>query len=139
MYDRDASVSHRTMCSLISAQSLWHNRRCGPGSELTGFIINGATIVDARGERSGDILIRDGRIVEVGDIRGATDERVLAANGRYVTPGLIDCHIHLCYSAGPDPRAMAKKTDAELAVEAAAHAKATLLAGVTTAKKYLGA
>jgi len=99
-----------------------------------GLVIKGAVIVDSRGQRSGDVLIRDGRIVEVGDIRGATDERVLAANGRYVTPGLIDCHIHLCYSAGPDPRAMAKKTDAELAVEAAAHAKATLLAGVTTAR-----
>jgi len=103
-------------------------------ARVAGLVIRGATIVDARGERSGDIRIRDGRIVEVGDVNAATDEPVLAANGRYVTPGLIDCHVHLCYSAGPDPRAMTKKTDAELAVEAAAHAKATLLAGVTTAR-----
>ncbi len=103
-------------------------------ARVAGLLIRGGTIVDARGERSGDVLIRDGRIVEVGDVRGATDEPVLAANGRYVTPGLIDCHVHFCYAAAPDPRAMTKKTDAELAVEAAAHAKATLLAGVTTAR-----
>lgn len=101
---------------------------------MSGLLIKGATIVDARGERPGDVLVREGRIVEVGDVRTATDERVLAANGRYLTPGLIDCHIHLCYEGGPDPRTMSKKTDAQLAVEAEAHARATLLAGVTTAR-----
>jgi len=101
---------------------------------LPGLLVRGATIVDASGERPGDVLIRDGRIVEVGDVHTATDERVLAATGRYLTPGLIDCHIHLCYEAGPDPRAMTKKTDPQLAVEAREHAHATLMAGVTTAR-----
>ena len=101
---------------------------------MAGLLIRGATLVDATGERSGDVLVRDGRIVEVGDVRGATDETVLAAAGHYVTPGLIDCHIHLCYEGGPDPRTMAAKVNAQLAVEAAAHARATLLAGVTTAR-----
>ncbi len=101
---------------------------------MAGLVIKGATIVDARGVRSGDVRIAEGKIVEVGDVRGATDEPVLAANGRYVTPGLIDCHIHLCYEAGPDPRVMTKKTDAQLAIEATAHARATLRAGVTTAR-----
>lgn len=100
---------------------------------MPGLVIKGATIVDARGERSGDVLVRDGRIVQVGDVH-ATDEPGLAANGRYLAPGLIDCHIHLCYAAGADPRVMTEKTDAQLAVEAAAHARATLMAGVTTAR-----
>jgi len=101
---------------------------------VAGLVVKGATIVDAHGERPGDIRISEGRIVEVGDVRDATDEHVLAANGRYVVPGLIDCHIHLCYAAGPDPRAMTAKSDAQLAGEAAANARATLLAGVTTAR-----
>ena len=101
---------------------------------MAGLVIKGAVIVDARGERSGDVRVEDGRIVEVGDIRGATDEPVLAAGGRYVTPGLIDCHVHLCYEGGPNPQVMAKKSDAQLAIEAAAHARATLMAGVTTAR-----
>jgi len=101
---------------------------------VAGLVITGGTIVDARGERSGDVLVRDGRIVEVGDVRTATDEPILAATGRYVTPGLIDCHVHLCYAAGPDPRVMTTKSDAQLAAEAEDHARATLLAGVTTAR-----
>lgn len=101
---------------------------------VPGLLIRGATIVDARGERSGDVRVRDGRIVEVGDVRSATDERVLAANGRYVTPGLIDCHIHLCHQAGPDPRVITGKTDTQLATEAAEAARRTLHAGVTTAR-----
>ena len=101
---------------------------------MAGLLIEGATIVDARGERSGDVLVREGRIAEVGDVRTATDEPVLAANGKYVTPGLIDCHVHLCYEGGPNPQVMAKKSDVQLAIEAAAHARATLLAGITTAR-----
>ncbi|MBI4415389.1 MAG: amidohydrolase family protein, partial [Euryarchaeota archaeon] len=73
---------------------------------MAGLVIKGATIVDARGVRFGDVRIAEGKIVELGDVHGATDEPVLAANGRYVSPGLIDCHIHLCYEAGPDPRVM---------------------------------
>src|SRR3972149_10931883 len=60
-------------------------------AQVSRLLIRGATIVDARGERSGDVLVRGGRIVEVGDVHSATDEPVLAANGRYLTPGLIDC------------------------------------------------
>jgi len=101
---------------------------------MSGVLIRGATVVDARGERSGDVLVRDGRIVEVGDVLAATDERVLAANGWYLTPGLIDCHIHLCHQAGPDPRVITGKTDAQVATEAAEAARRTLLAGVTTAR-----
>lgn len=101
---------------------------------MADLLIKGATIVDARGERSGDVLVREGRIAEVGDVPGATDEPGLAASGRWLTPGLIDCHIHLCYEAGPDPRAMTKKTDAQLAIEATAHARQTVMAGVTTAR-----
>ena len=105
----------------------------GP-APVPGLLISGAMIVDASGERPGDVLIRDERIVEVGDVRGARDERVLSATGRYLTPGLIDCHIHLCYEGGPNPRVMTEKTDAQLAVEARRHVHATLMAGVTTAR-----
>jgi len=101
---------------------------------VPGLLIRGATIVDARGERSGDVLVRDGRIAEVGDVRATGEETLIAASGQFVTPGLIDCHVHLCYEGGPNPQVMAKKSDVQLAIEAAAHARATLLAGITTAR-----
>ena len=43
----------------------------------------------------GDVLIRDGRIAEIGEINGAVDE-VIEANGCAVLPGFVQTHIHLC-------------------------------------------
>jgi imidazolonepropionase-like amidohydrolase len=45
--------------------------------------------------------IRDGRIVKRGSLKTATlpkDLPRLEADGRFVMPGLIDCHVHLSYS-----------------------------------------
>src|SRR5437867_7883982 len=135
---RDASKAWRAWVSGTDSESPPHiaklNARIIRPAAVPSLLIRGGTIVDARGERSGDILLRDGRIVEVGDVHTATDEPVLAANGQYVTPGLIDCHIHLCYQAGPDPRVITGKTDVRLGAEAAEGARKTLRAGVTTAR-----
>ena len=60
--------------------------------------ITGATIMTASDGtiENGDIIIRDGRIEEVGTglsrPNGAT---VVEADGMYVTPGIIDAHSHL--------------------------------------------
>ena len=40
----------------------------------------------------GSILIRDGKIAEVGtDLKAPDGATVIDANGQYVTPGIIDC------------------------------------------------
>jgi len=48
-----------------------------------------------------DLLVRDGKIAELGPSL-ATPEgaRVIDANGRHVTPGLIDCHSHTGIDGG---------------------------------------
>ncbi|MEZ5238077.1 MAG: amidohydrolase family protein [Microthrixaceae bacterium] len=62
-------------------------------SEPTTIAIRGGRIVDSTGERTGDVLIRDGRILQVGpDLRG---DRTLDASGTIVAPGLVDLHTHL--------------------------------------------
>lgn len=56
-------------------------------------VIRGGRIIDATGERSGDVAIREGRIVGVGpDLPGDVD---LDASGAMVAPGLVDLHTHL--------------------------------------------
>jgi len=58
------------------------------------LITNGTVLDPSRVfERRADVLIRDGKIAAVGLNLGKAD-RVVDAAGMYVTPGLIDVHVH---------------------------------------------
>ena len=59
------------------------------------LLIQNGTILDpaSKTEKRGDLLIRDGKIAGVGENLG-TGDRVIDASGCYVTPGLIDVHVH---------------------------------------------
>jgi len=63
---------------------------------MASLLIRNGTVLDpVRGAPlRADVLIRDGRIARVGDVSGPAD-RVIDAAGCYVTPGLIDLHVHL--------------------------------------------
>ncbi|MCB2061267.1 MAG: amidohydrolase family protein [Novosphingobium sp.] len=59
------------------------------------MILAGATILDGAGGKTvGDILIRDGKIAAVGEIRDQRNAVRIDASGRWITPGLIDIHTH---------------------------------------------
>jgi dihydroorotase len=60
---------------------------------MSTIVLRGGRIIDALGDRSGDVLIEDGKIAEVGpDLRG---DRELDAGGCVVSPGFVDLHTHL--------------------------------------------
>jgi len=63
----------------------------------TSTLLTGATVLTGNGERldDADVLMRDGRIVEVGTGLDAGDATVIDASGGWVTPGIIDMHSHL--------------------------------------------
>ncbi len=67
--------------------------------------IVGATVFDGTGAEitSGTVLLRDGRIVAVGDARLAVPDgyRRIDGTGKFVTPGVIDIHSHLGVYASP--------------------------------------
>ena len=46
-----------------------------------------------------DLRVKDGKIQEIGEnLIPGQDEEIIDAEGKYVTPGLIDAHSHICVS-----------------------------------------
>lgn len=75
------------------------------------MLIAGGTIVDGRGGEPfvGDVLVRDGKIAEIGRVAGE-HEPVIDAKGLLVTPGFIDIHSHSDFTLYNDPRAVSQIT-----------------------------
>jgi N-acyl-D-aspartate/D-glutamate deacylase len=70
------------------------------------LVVRGGTVVDGTGAAPfrGDVAIRDGRIVAIGEV--PSDGRAcLDASGCWVTPGFIDPHTHLDAQLCWDPTA----------------------------------
>ena len=62
------------------------------------ILIKGGTIITMSDDdtvSTGDLLVRDGRIVAIGEVEQSTDETI-DARGCAVLPGFIQTHIHLC-------------------------------------------
>src|ERR1700731_162653 len=85
------------------------------------MLIRGGMVVTADAERKADVLVRAGKIAEVGEgIVG--DDDVIDATGLLVLPGVVDPHTHLLLDTGT-----ARTTD---------DFEALVDAGVTSAKVY---
>lgn len=68
------------------------------GSGQYDLVLQGGHVIDAKNGISGvaDVAVRDGRIAAVGQGLSTTGAvRVIDVSGRYVTPGLIDMHVHV--------------------------------------------
>ena len=70
-------------------------------------VIRNATLLTAAGPaiHNGSILLRDGKIAEIGQtVNAPADAVVIDAAGKFVTPGIIDTHSHIGAGAVPDAR-----------------------------------
>lgn len=97
-------------------------------------VLAGATLVTAAGARKGDIAIQGDRIDEVGRVTAQRRDLVVDLEGRFITPGLIDCHTHFVLDGDPDPLLITKRSDTELAVLGSSLAGATLRGGITSVR-----
>ncbi len=79
-------------------RALGRGARPAPPAAGREMLIKNATIMTASHGtiKNGAILVRDGKIAAVGVGVNATDANALVidATGKYVTPGIIDCHSH---------------------------------------------
>lgn len=67
-----------------------------PVSPANSVHIKNATIVDGSGTAgfAGDILVRDGKIAQIGKVAPSAGVQVLDVKGMVVAPGFIDVHTH---------------------------------------------
>jgi imidazolonepropionase-like amidohydrolase len=105
--------------------------------------IRAARLVDGTGSSAQEqrtIFVDDGRIVGIepaGDI--PSDAEVIDASSWTVLPGLIDCHVHLVFSAHTNPLAdLGVEDDQRLLLRSVAAARQALAAGVTTVRDLGG-
>ena len=58
------------------------------------LIVSGGTVVTAAGHDHADIAVRNGQIVEIGDLSHAEAAQIIDAHGLHVLPGVIDSQVH---------------------------------------------
>lgn len=108
------------------------------GSEL---FIHGARICDpAQGQSDpADVLIRDGVIVEVGhNLSAPKDIPTYDASGLFLTPGLIDAHVHVT-AASADLGAVAEQSPYYVAAHTSRILRGMAERGFTTVRDCGGA
>src|SRR6201984_679480 len=86
---------------------------------------------------NGSILIKDGKIAEVGpSLKAPTGARVIDAAGQFVMPGIIDCHSHISIEGGVNEGSVSVSAIANIAEVLDSddvNIYRNLAAGVTTA------
>ena len=115
-------------------------RRQEGNHAMPDLVLRAATLIDGTGaepQRPGAVTIRDGQIAAVGAPgRDAGDAEIMDFGDATLLPGLIDAHVHLQFTAGPDHpttrTAHMHASDAERIATAIGNAQRGLATGVTT-------
>lgn len=105
---------------------------------MTRTVFANASIFDGTGApfSDGDVLVEDGRIVEVGS--GLEGDEQIDLGGRALLPGFGDCHVHVMFP-GIDIFGMMQKPFSLAFYEAAHNLLTTLDVGITSVRDAGGA
>jgi imidazolonepropionase-like amidohydrolase len=106
------------------------------------LVLVGASLIDGSGAepvRGRAVVVERDRITQVVDDARAPRGRRIDLSGCTLLPGLINCHVHLCFGAEADPvRAMRDEPYALTALKVLRRAQETVEAGVTTVRDLGG-
>jgi len=106
------------------------------------LVLVGASLIDGSGAepvRGRAVVVEGDRITQVVDDARAPRGRRIDLSGCTLLPGLINCHVHLCFGAEADPvRAMKDEPHALTALKVLRRAQETVEAGVTTVRDLGG-
>ena len=94
------------------------SRATPPADADSVILIQNATILTVSHGiiENGSILIKDGKIAEVGSsIKAPTGARVIDAAGQFVMPGIIDCHSHIAIEGGVNEGSVSVSSIANIA------------------------
>ena len=102
-------------------------------------LFQGGRVFDGKGRmlEGSAVLVEDGRIARlapVGEFDGFDEANgtTVDTGGGTLLPGLIDCHVHLCFQGSADPATtLSKLAPGEIVLKALANAQRTLRRGVT--------
>ena len=106
------------------------------------LVLSGARIIDGTGAepvRGRSVVVENGVITAVVDDARAPRGNGMDLAGHTLLPGLINCHVHLCFGAEADPvRPLREEPLALTAIKALLRARETARAGVTTVRDLGG-
>jgi imidazolonepropionase-like amidohydrolase len=106
------------------------------------LVLSGARLIDGTGAepvRGRSVVVEGGVITAVVDDARAPRGSGIDLAGHTLLPGLINCHVHLCLGAEPDPvRPLRDEPLALTAIKALMRARQTLEGGVTTVRDLGG-
>lgn len=106
------------------------------------LVLSGARLIDGTGAepvRGRSVVVEGGLITAVVDDARAPRGSGIDLAGHTLLPGLINCHVHLCLGAEPDPvRPLRDEPLALTAIKALVRARQTLEGGVTTVRDLGG-
>ncbi len=106
------------------------------------LVLSGARIIDGTGAepvRGRSVVVENGIITGVVEDARAPRGNGMDLAGYTLLPGLINCHVHLCFGAEADPvRPLREEPLALTAIKALLRARETARAGVTTVRDLGG-
>ena len=108
------------------------------------FVLVGATLIDGTGAdplKNAAVHIKNGKIAWVGSADSLPDSAKDApqedVSGKWLLPGLIDAHIHVCYNGFESVFTLLERSRDELVLEAV-HTVGTILSHGTTTVRDIG-